>query len=129
MELKNVFHAEFLAMVSVEMDGLNVANDVFHRITKHSLATENVTVNAWDVGGNVMGPVGMDTFLVEATTAEPIIRKALTATVMANVSTKTDSAMEAAQKVLKSVAPTDASVPALGTVEDTETVGTNASTS
>ena len=48
---------------------------------------------------------------------------------MANVSTKTDSAMEAAQKVLKSVAPTDASLPALGTVEDTETVGTNASTS
>ena len=61
--------------------------------------------------------------------SEPIIRKALTATVMANVSTKTDSAMEAAQRVLKSVAPTDASVQALGTVEDTETVGTNASTS
>jgi len=129
MELQNVLKAEFLAMASVEMDGLNVANDVFHRGTRHGMATENVTVNAWDVGGNVMGPVGMDTFLVEATTAGLINLKAHTATVMANVSTMTDSAMEAALKVLKSVAPTDASVPALGTVEDTETVGTNASTS
>ena len=69
MKLQNVFQAEYLAMISVEMDWLNVANDVFHHITRQGMATENVTVNAWDVGGNVMGPVGMDTFLVEATTA------------------------------------------------------------